>query len=113
MSALKRFRNAGKKYKLEDRYQHHLGILKSIMRSVGMDEMEPLCNILPRIRHMAQDNAVLKQATEEAISKGVSFVRVSAFTEPGKELVGISVERINPERIVIQVLPDETGKSDS
>ncbi|WQZ00452.1 hypothetical protein AEV23_00008 [Klebsiella phage VB_KpM-AEV23] len=103
----------GQRYTLEDKYNHHLGILKSIMRSIGMDEKEPLCNVLPRVRHMYQDNVKLRHAIDQAMLYGTSFIQCKAFTEPGKELVGISIEVIDKERIIIQVIPDETSKSDS
>ncbi|QDH45176.1 hypothetical protein [Salmonella phage SE13] len=113
-SELKRFRDNGKKYKLEDRYQHHLGILKSIMRTAGMDEMEPLCNILPRVRHMVQDNVVLNKAIEQAQIEGVAFIRVVHKEE------GISMEVVNSRNVIIKIdssfLPEvkrEDSSSDS
>ncbi|QEG07736.1 hypothetical protein [Salmonella phage SE4] len=106
-------RKDGKPYSLEDKYQHQLGILKAVMRSAGMDEKEPLCNILPRVRHMYQDNAKLRQAIDQAMLYGVSFLQVKAFTEPGQELVGISIEVVDKERVLITVMPDENSTSDS
>ncbi|NHR67512.1 hypothetical protein [Escherichia coli] len=86
----------GKKYNVEDRYRHHLGILKSIMRTAGMDEMEPLCNILPRVRHMVQDNVVLNKAIEQAQAEGVAFIRVTHKDN------GISLEVVNSRNVEIK-----------
>ncbi|WAQ79783.1 hypothetical protein [Escherichia phage AV127] len=94
----------GKKYNVEDRYRHHLGILKSIMRTAGMDEMEPLCNILPRVRHMVQDNAVLNKAIEQAQLEGVAFIRVAHKDD------GISLEVVNSRNVVVK---REDSSSDS
>ncbi|QIN98904.1 hypothetical protein emhyr_27 [Salmonella phage emhyr] len=94
----------GKKYNVEDRYRHHLGILKSIMRTAGMDEMEPLCNILPRVRHMVQDNAVLNKAIEQAQLEGVAFIRVAHKDE------GISLEVVSSRNVGIN---REDSPSDS
>ncbi len=85
-----------KKYNLEDRYKHHLGILKSVMRTAGMDEMEPLCNILPRVRHMVQDNVVLNKAIEQAQAEGVAFIRVTHKKD------GISLEVVNSRNVGIK-----------
>ncbi|QIN99047.1 hypothetical protein triss_27 [Salmonella phage triss] len=94
----------GKKYNVEDRYRHHLGILKSIMRTAGMDEMEPLCNILPRVRHMVQDNAVLNKAIEQAQAEGVAFIRVTHKKD------GTSLEVVNSRNVEIKC---EDSPSDS
>ncbi|QIN98388.1 hypothetical protein [Escherichia coli] len=94
----------GKKYNVEDRYRHHLGILKSIMRTAGMDEMEPLCNILPRVRHMVQDNAVLNKAIEQAQAEGVAFIRVTHKND------GTSLEVVNSRNVEIKC---EDSPSDS
>lgn len=94
----------GKKYNVEDRYRHHLGILKSIMRTAGMDEMEPLCNILPRVRHMVQDNAVLNKAIEQAQAEGVAFIRVTHKKD------GTSLEVVNSRNVEIN---REDSPSDS
>ncbi len=103
-----------KKYNLEDRYKHHLGILKSVMRTAGMDEMEPLCNILPRVRHMVQDNVVLNKAIEQAQAEGVAFIRVTHKKD------GTSLEVVNSRNVLIKVdnsfLPEvkrEDSPSDS
>lgn len=85
-----------KKYNLEDRYKHHLGILKSVMRTAGMDEMEPLCNILPRVRHMVQDNVVLNKAIEQAQAEGVAFIRVTHKKD------GTSLEVVNSRNVVVK-----------
>lgn len=85
-----------KKYNLEDRYKHHLGILKSVMRTAGMDEMEPLCNILPRVRHMVQDNVVLNKAIEQAQAEGVAFIRVTHKNG------GTSLEVVNSRNVVVK-----------
>ncbi|QIN98761.1 hypothetical protein ciri_26 [Salmonella phage ciri] len=94
----------GKKYNVEDRYRHHLGILKSIMRTAGMDEMEPLCNILPRVRHMVQDNVVLNKAIEQAQAEGVAFIRVTHKED------GTSLEVVNSRNVVVK---REDSSSDS
>lgn len=94
----------GKKYNVEDRYRHHLGILKSIMRTAGMDETEPLCNILPRVRHMVQDNAVLNKAIEQAQAEGVAFIRVTHKKD------GTSLEVVNSRNVEIKC---EDSPSDS
>lgn len=94
----------GKKYNVEDRYRHHLGILKSIMRTAGMDEMEPLCNILPRVRHMVQDNVVLNKAIEQAQADGVAFIRVTHKKD------GTSLEVVNSRNVEIKC---EDSPSDS
>lgn len=94
----------GKKYNVEDRYRHHLGILKSIMRTAGMDEMEPLCNILPRVRHMVQDNVVLNKAIEQAQAEGVAFIRVTHKKD------GTSLEVVNSRNVVVK---REDSSSDS
>ena len=94
----------GKKYNVEDRYRHHLGILKSIMRTAGMDEMEPLCNILPRVRHMVQDNVVLNKAIEQAQADGVAFIRVTHKKD------GTSLEVVNSRNVEIK---REDSSSDS
>lgn len=86
----------GKKYNVEDRYRHHLGILKSIMRTAGMDEMEPLCNILPRVRHMVQDNVVLNKAIEQAQAEGVAFIRVTHKKD------GTSLEVVSSRNVVVK-----------
>lgn len=103
-----------KKYNLEDRYKHHLGILKSVMRTAGMDEMEPLCNILPRVRHMVQDNVVLNKAIEQAQAEGVAFIRVTHKKD------GTSLEVVNSRNVLIKAdnsfLPEvkrEDSPSDS
>lgn len=103
-----------KKYNLEDRYKHHLGILKSVMRTAGMDEMEPLCNILPRVRHMVQDNVVLNKAIKQAQAEGVAFIRVTHKKD------GTSLEVVNSRNVLIKVdnsfLPEvkrEDSSSDS
>ena len=93
-----------KKYNLEDRYKHHLGILKSVMRTAGMDEMEPLCNILPRVRHMVQDNVVLNKAIEQAQAEGVAFIRVTHKND------GTSLEVVNSRNVEIK---REDSPSDS
>lgn len=93
-----------KKYNLEDRYKHHLGILKSVMRTAGMDEMEPLCNILPRVRHMVQDNVVLNKAIEQAQAEGVAFIRVTHKKD------GTSLEVVNSRNVEIKC---EDSPSDS
>lgn len=93
-----------KKYNLEDRYKHHLGILKSVMRTAGMDEMEPLCNILPRVRHMVQDNVVLNKAIEQAQADGVAFIRVTHKKD------GTSLEVVNSRNVEIK---REDSSSDS
>ncbi|ECO1594903.1 hypothetical protein AH463_22115 [Salmonella enterica subsp. enterica serovar Enteritidis] len=85
-----------KKYNLEDRYKHHLGILKSVMRTAGMDEMEPLCNILPRVRHMVQDNIVLNKAIEQAQAEGVAFIRVTHKNGD------TSLEVVNSRNVVVK-----------
>ncbi|EOU3523188.1 hypothetical protein ACNU6Q_004661 [Salmonella enterica] len=85
-----------KKYNLEDRYKHHLGILKSVMRTAGMDEMEPLCNILPRVRHMVQDNVVLNKAIEQAQAEGVAFIRVTHKKD------GTSLEVVNSRNVTVK-----------
>lgn len=94
----------GKKYNVEDRYRHHLGILKSIMRTAGMDEMEPLCNILPRVRHMVQDNVVLNKAIEQAQAEGVAFIRVTHKKD------GTSLEVVNSRNVEVK---REDSSSDS
>ncbi|EID3231922.1 hypothetical protein K8W34_004235 [Salmonella enterica] len=93
-----------KKYNLEDRYKHHLGILKSVMRTAGMDEMEPLCNILPRVRHMVQDNVVLNKAIAQAQAEGVAFIRVTHKKD------GPSLEVVNSRNVVVK---REDSSSDS
>ncbi|ATI16184.1 hypothetical protein PA13076_40 [Salmonella phage vB_SenM_PA13076] len=58
--------------------------------------MEPLCNILPRVRHMVQDNVVLNKAIEQAQAEGVAFIRVT------HKKGGTSLEVVNSRNVTVK-----------
>lgn len=62
-------------YSNEDKYRHHLGILRSIMRRLGMSETSPLSDI-PNELNKQMD--ILGETLEVAELYGTAFIQINA-----------------------------------
>lgn len=67
-------RNPGRGYSSEDKYRHHLGILRSIMRRLGMKETAPLSDI-PNELNKQMD--ILGETAEAASMYGVAWIQIN------------------------------------
>ncbi|XAG95401.1 hypothetical protein SOI901_16 [Erwinia phage SOI901] len=68
-------RNPGRGYSSEDKYRHHLGILRSIMRRLGMKETAPLSDIPNELNKQLD---ILGETLEIAVDYGVAFIQIKA-----------------------------------
>ena len=101
MSELKRFRDNGRKYKMEDRYKHHLGILRAIIKELGLPENCAMSDIPAAVRKMVASNNTIKEAIDLAVAEGVSFVRVESFVVKDCPIFGISTNVVNSRDVVV------------
>lgn len=92
-------RNPGRGYSNEDKYRHHLGILRSIMRRLGMKESAPLSDIPNELNKQID---ILGETLEIAMDYGTAFIQINA---DGTRRI------LKPSEIIINVIPEaDDGK---
>lgn len=82
-------------YTNEDKYRHHLGILRSIMRRLGMKETAPLSDI-PNELNKQMD--ILGETLEVAQVYGLAFIQINADG---------TRRMLTPQDVIINVKPEE------
>lgn len=89
--SLKKMKAVNKKYSQEDKYRHHLGLLRSIMRMLDMPETASLSDIPTELENKLLPLAV---AHEKAALYGVAFIRVNENK---------TVDVFDPRQVTVQV----------
>lgn len=89
--SLKRMKAVNKKYSQEDKYRHHLGLLRTVMKMLDMPETASLTDIPVELEHKL---APLTLAEEKARIYGVAFIRVNENK---------SIDVFDPRQVTVQV----------
>lgn len=71
----KQMKKVNKKYSQEDKYRHHLGLLRSVMRILDMPEAASLTDIPTELETQL---APLRIAADKAAIYGTAFIQVTA-----------------------------------
>lgn len=87
-------RNPGRGYSNEDKYRHHLGILRSIMRRLGMKETAPLSDIPNELNKQID---ILGETLEIAMDYGTAFIQIKA---DGTRRI------LKPTEVILNVIPE-------